>query len=153
MLVIEDLVDFTKDPLEGASILSSSKVFLASSYHFGDEFTDTVASLPSISGPSCSRVMLSEVTPSILELADQLLLPSTLNFVCQSLYSSLGLCAEDLPSSVSSHMHFEPSSDPVAPGSRPSVPALTLPPSDNFTEVPPHFRGFPLYLSLGRPGS
>lgn len=142
---MEDLVDYFEDPLEGASSWSSSKVFPASSYHFGDEFTDTVASLPSISGPPCSTATLSEVTPSIPDLAGQALSPSTLNFVDQSLYPSLGLSFDDLPSSVGSRMPSDPQSVPAAPAPGPFAPDSARPLLITSLRSPPFPRLSPLF--------
>lgn len=60
-----ELIDYSKDPLEGISIFSrhtSSEVFFA----FYRELTNVIAPLPPLTGPSSVVINLPEVSPSWL---------------------------------------------------------------------------------------
>ena len=149
---MEDLVDYSEDPFEGISVWTSPKVIPTSSFHFGDELTDIVALLPSISRPSCSTTTFSEATPSIPDLSTQPLSPSTLNFIDQSLDPSLGLSTEGLRSSIGSRILSASSiSDPATPAPGLPTPISSLPFSGNFTKVTPISGAFPSNPLLGDP--
>lgn len=126
----------------GTSIWTSPQVNLTSVFTYGCEFFDTIASLPSISRPSCSVATLPEVSPSLPDLTAQPLSPSTLNFVDQTLEPSFGTSLAGLtsfPPSVGSGVpSAAQSSEPVAiaPGHHSGSP-FTAPSSGNFTEIPP----------------
>lgn len=147
---MEDLVDYSKGPLEGTSIQTYPQVNSIGLYPYGCDFVDTIASLPLISRFSCSVITLSKASPSLPDLTAQPMQLSTLKFVDQTLEPSFRISSEGLTSSqsfISSHVPLASlSNDPTSFTPRnPVLPSTRTPPapSGNITQIPPISSVFP----------
>jgi len=78
---MEDIVDYSADPLEGISIWTHPHSSPACVFSFDCELSEAVEALPSISGPKSLVITLQEIIPTLPDLTDQPLFPFTLQFV------------------------------------------------------------------------
>jgi len=133
-----DLVDYSKDPLENVNIWKTPRPSTNELLPFCYDLSATIASLPSILGPSCSRVTFSEPPPiwPFPPLLPQS--PSTVTFI--SAYLNLNPKVPSSESPLSSHPD-ESSTNPLRTNTlaqgNPQFFELEAPPSGGYMAIPP----------------
>lgn len=129
-----DMVDYLEDPLEGVSFWATLDVTLKGLLLYCCNLSDTIATMPSISGPSCLTVTLSEPLPSWLATSIAPPSPSSLNFITSCINPNIedvSLGYPPPPSSAGSHNPL-----PDISSNSEQEPSSSTPLSNSYTNIP-----------------